>query len=133
MYGYGYDGAEQLLSAVKTSGTGAALDTYAYHYDPAGNRLGQQMAVSGTTFVTSSAYNDLNQVTNVSGTSGLLLAVSGSLSEPGTVAMAGTVCIHRYEPEFHDLGAGGHGLQQHPNHRHRLGHQCRPDHWNSGL
>jgi RHS repeat-associated protein len=90
-YAYGYDGTDELLSAVKTSSTGgAALDTYAYRYDAAGNRLGQQTAVSGTTFVTSSVYNDLNQVTNVSGTSGLLLAISGSLNEPGTVALAGT-------------------------------------------
>jgi len=92
VYGYGYDGADELLSAVKTSSTGgAALDTYGYRYDPAGNRLGQQMAVSGTNFVTNSTYNDLNQVTRVSGASGLELAVSGSLSEPGTVAIGGTV------------------------------------------
>jgi hypothetical protein len=92
VYGYGYDGADQLLRAVKTSSTGgAALDTYGYRYDPAGNRLGQQMAFSGTDFVTSSTYNDLNQVTNVSGTSGLQLAISGSLSEPGTVAIGSAV------------------------------------------
>jgi RHS repeat-associated protein len=92
VYGYGYDGARELLSAVKTSSTGgAALDTYAYRYDPAGNRLGQQMALSGTNFVTSSVYNKLNQVASVSGTSGLELAISGSLSEPGTVAIGSTV------------------------------------------
>jgi RHS repeat-associated protein len=82
-YGYGYDGAKELLSATKTSGT-ATLDTYAYRYDAAGNRLGQQINKS----VTSSAYNDLNQVTSVSGSG--LLTISGSLSESGTVSVAGT-------------------------------------------
>jgi RHS repeat-associated protein len=91
VYGLGYDGADELLSAVETSSTGGtALDTYTCRYDPAGNRLGQQMAVSGTSFVTSSQYNGLNQVTSVSGTSGLMLAISGSLSEPGIVQMSGS-------------------------------------------
>jgi hypothetical protein len=49
------------------------------------------MALSGTDFVTSATYNDLNQVTNVSGTSGLQLAIAGSLSEPGTVTIVSTV------------------------------------------
>ncbi len=90
-YSYGYDGARELLSASKTSGT-TALDTYAYRYDAAGNRLGQQSSNT----VTSSAYNDLNQVTSISGTG--LLSISGSLSqsgtnlsEPGTVTAGGKV------------------------------------------
>jgi RHS repeat-associated protein len=86
-YGYGYDGARELLSAVKTSGTAAvALDAYAYRYDNAGNRLGQQINYNT---VSSAIYNNLNQVTSVSGTG--LLSLSGSLSEPGTVSVAGAV------------------------------------------
>lgn len=80
----------ELLNAVTSTGS-TALDTYAYRYDAAGNRLGQQIGVTGTNSVTSSAYNDLNQVTSVSGSAGLQLAISGSLSEPGTVAMESTV------------------------------------------
>jgi RHS repeat-associated protein len=89
-YQYGYDGASELLNAITSTGS-TALDTYAYRYDAAGNRLGQQIGVTGTNSVTSSAYNDLNQVTSVSGSAGLQLAISGSLSEPGTVAMESTV------------------------------------------
>lgn len=84
-YGYAYDGARELLSGIATSGT-ATLDTYAYRYDAAGNRLSQQ--INDT--VTTSAYNNLNQLTSVSGTGQLQLMISGSLSEPGTVTVAGS-------------------------------------------
>ncbi len=92
-YGYGYNGADELLSAIKTSSTASgALDTYAYRYDAAGNRLGWQLNDT----VTSAAYNNLNQVTSVSGTG--LLMISGSLSqsgtgpsEPGTVTVGSSV------------------------------------------
>ena len=48
VYAFGYDGAKELLSAVKTSSTGgAALDTYGYQYDPAGNRLGHNWLPPG--------------------------------------------------------------------------------------
>jgi RHS repeat-associated protein len=85
-YSYGYDGARELLSAIETSSTASgALDTYAYRYDSSGNRLGQQ--INDT--LANSAYNNLNQVTSVSGTGALQLLLSGSLSEPGTVTVAG--------------------------------------------
>ena len=75
------------MSAVESSSTGgSALDTYAYRYDAVGNQLGWQL----NNTVTSSLYNDLNQLTSVSGTG--LLSISGSLSESGT-ATPGTVTV----------------------------------------
>ena len=70
-----------MLTAAKT-GTGASLvDAYAYQYDASGNRTLEQINSS----VTTSGYNDLNQMTNRSG--GGQLAVSGSLSQPGIVTV----------------------------------------------
>ena len=88
-YGYGYDGARQLLSAIETSSTGGpALDTYAYRYDAAGNRLSQQVNFT----VSSASYNNLNQLMSVSGTGGVI-AISGSLSKSGTAPEPGTVTV----------------------------------------
>ena len=84
VYGYGYDGADQLLSAVASiSGTQSPIDAYAYLYDAAGNRTSQQINNS----VMTSVYNSLNQVTSQSG--GGMLTISGSLSQPGTVVVGG--------------------------------------------
>ena len=88
-YGYGYDGARQLLSAIETSSTGGpALDTYAYRYDAAGNRLSQQVNFT----VSNASYNNLNQLMSVSGTGGVI-AISGSLSKSGTAPEPGTVTV----------------------------------------
>ena len=53
---FGYDAADQLLSATVTN-SGALVNTFAYTYDPAGNRLTER--ASGAT--NSATYNALNQ------------------------------------------------------------------------
>jgi RHS repeat-associated protein len=83
-YQYGYDGALELLSAIR-SGTGT--DTYAYNYDTAGNRTGQQIDFN----VSTASYNDNNQLTSQTG--GGTLLISGSLAESGT-AQPGTVSVN---------------------------------------
>jgi len=88
-YAYNYDGSSELLSAVLASGSSRfGLDTYAWHYDGAGNRTAQQLNDA----VSSAAYNDLNQVTSVTGTGTQQLMISGSLSESG-LGESGTVTV----------------------------------------
>ena len=83
-YGYGYDGADELLRVAKTSGTNQSLiDAYAYRYDAAGTRPVEQI----DTAVNTASFNSLNQLTSRTG--GGILTISGSLSEPGTVTIAG--------------------------------------------
>ena len=84
-YQYGYDRADQLLSAVAAvSGTQSPVDAYGYRYDPAGNRTVEQIGNA----VTTSAYNNLNQITSRAG--GGILTISGTLNKPGTVTVSGT-------------------------------------------
>ena len=82
-YQYGYDRADQLLSAVAAvSGTQSPVDAYGYRYDAAGNRTVEQIANA----VTTSSYNDLNQMTSRAG--GGILTISGTLNKPGTVTVS---------------------------------------------
>ena len=80
----GYDAAEQLTAAVKqtTETTPTVLERFAYNYDPAGNRTGEQIddALTGAT------YNAANQLVTQQ-TSGNL-RFGGSLNEAGTVTVA---------------------------------------------
>jgi RHS repeat-associated protein len=62
VYTFGYDNANQLLSALVTN-SGARVTAFAYSYDPAGNRLTEQ--VGGA--VNAAAYNALNQEASVTG------------------------------------------------------------------
>ena len=61
VYTFGYDSADQLLSAWVTNG-GALAASFSYSYDPAGNRLTEQ--ANGATNLAS--YNALNQLSTVS-------------------------------------------------------------------
>jgi RHS repeat-associated protein len=54
---FGYDDANQLLSAVVTN-SGSLVNSYRYTYDAAGNRLSEQVGAS----VNSATYNALNQI-----------------------------------------------------------------------
>jgi RHS repeat-associated protein len=58
LFSLGYDAVNQLLSAVVTN-TGALVNTFAYTYDPVGNRLTEQVGSSNYF----AAYNALNQIT----------------------------------------------------------------------
>ena len=54
---FGYDAADQLLSATITN-SGNLINTFAYTYDPLGNRLTERVGASNYT----ASYNALNQL-----------------------------------------------------------------------
>lgn len=84
VYGLGYDAADQLRSAMlkKVQG-GTVLKQYDYDYDNAGNRFTEQNG----SLVTTSGFNDLNQLTNQSG--GGKMHFRGAVSKPSTVTVGG--------------------------------------------
>src|SRR5262245_42742479 len=57
LHTFGYDDDDQLLSATLTN-AGTLVNTFAYAYDPAGNRLSEQAGSSTYT----ATYNALNQI-----------------------------------------------------------------------
>jgi RHS repeat-associated protein len=57
VHSFGYDAVDQLLSASVTN-AGALVDSFAYTYDPLGNRLAEQNGVS----IYTATYNGLNQI-----------------------------------------------------------------------
>ena len=57
LHTFGYDAVNQLLSATVTN-SGNLVNTFAYAYDPAGNRLTEQVGASNYT----ATYNALNQI-----------------------------------------------------------------------
>ncbi len=84
LWTYGYDGADQLLSAVRTNfSTQAVISQYFYGYDLSGNRTTEQIGLS----VTKSAFNNLNQTTSAG--AGGPLQFTGSLNKAGTVTVNG--------------------------------------------
>ena len=85
LWKYGYDQADQLISAVKhaTDASQTVLQRFAYAYDPAGNRTVEQI----DDVVTLSTYNVLNRLT--SQVPGGQMVVAGNLNEPGTVTISG--------------------------------------------
>ena len=62
VYTFGYDAADQLLSATVTN-TGVLMNHFAYSYDLAGNRLSEQVGNSNT----AASYNALNELSTTSG------------------------------------------------------------------
>jgi RHS repeat-associated protein len=65
VYSFGYDALDQLTSATVTQG-GSVLNTFNYTYDPASNRLTEQINSTTTHFY----YNSLNQLTSSDATDG---------------------------------------------------------------
>ena len=59
VYSLGYDDMDQLTSAIVSEGT-SVIRTFIYSYDPAGNRLTEQIDATTTRFI----YNALNQLTS---------------------------------------------------------------------
>jgi RHS repeat-associated protein len=57
LHTFGYDDADQLLSATVTN-SGTLINTFAYSYDPLGNRLTEQVGASNC----AATYNALNQI-----------------------------------------------------------------------
>jgi RHS repeat-associated protein len=85
IWDYGYDSADQLIRAVKhaTDPQGTILQRFAYGFDPAGNRLYEQIDDA----VTSWTYDRLNRLVNQE--AGGLLRVAGTVNEPATVRVQG--------------------------------------------
>ena len=83
-YGFDYDKANQLTGAAVKQVGGALLHQFGYVYDPAGNRLGEQVdgSVNGGTF------NGLNQLTSRAG--GGHIVLEGTVSKPSTVSVGGS-------------------------------------------
>jgi YD repeat-containing protein len=79
-YALGYDGADQLVSAVQSNtSTSATVSSNAYSYDPAGNRLAET-TLSG---VTGGQFNNLNQLTGLSSTASQTVAGTTSAAVSG--------------------------------------------------
>ena len=95
-YNYGYDAGNQLINAVLNStGAGASvLKQYAYGYDLAGNRTGEQIGTgtNGPVALSQSSYNNVNQITNRVSGSGIM-QFAGRVSEPATVMVGGNAAI----------------------------------------
>ena len=84
IWNYKYDGADQLLSAVKTNtSTQTVLNQYFYGYDLGANRTTEQIGMD----VTQSVFNNLNEKTSSS--AGGTLHVTGTLNKAGTATVAG--------------------------------------------
>jgi RHS repeat-associated protein len=82
VHSFGYNGVDQALGDTVTVG-GATQHQYSYWYDRAGNRNTEQIDSS----VVPASYNNLNQLTSLGGNGQMIF--EGTLSEPGTVAIAG--------------------------------------------
>jgi len=63
LFTFGYDAADQLLSATVTN-TGVLTSQFAYTYDPTGNRLTEQIGASNYT----ATYNALNEISTTTAT-----------------------------------------------------------------
>jgi RHS repeat-associated protein len=91
-----YDAGNQVLNAVLNStGVGATvLKQYAYGYDLAGNRTGEQIGTgtNGPVALSQSGYNNVNQMTNRVGGSGLL-EFAGVINKPATVTVGGNAAM----------------------------------------
>jgi YD repeat-containing protein len=85
LWEYGYDTADQLTAAIKksTDPTPAVLKRYAYAYDPAGNRLSEQI----DDVVTGASFNSVNEL--VSQRAAGALRFEGTVNEPATVTIGG--------------------------------------------
>jgi RHS repeat-associated protein len=91
-----YDPVNQLLASTVHNNTvaGTILKQFIYQYDAAGNRTSEQIQ-SGAGVppaISSSSYNNLNQLTSRVGDSGPV-RFSGSLDSTGTVTVAGSPAI----------------------------------------
>ena len=90
-----YDPVNQLISSTAHSGSiaGTILKQFIYQYDAAGNRTSEQIGSTGVSpAISSSTYNNVNQLTSRTGNSGQI-RFRGSLNETGMVIVAGSPAI----------------------------------------
>jgi RHS repeat-associated protein len=104
VFSLGYDTGDQLLSAILTTNTmtGAVLSQYLYGYDLAGNRLSEQIqaGTNSPASITAGSFNNLNQLTNLSGASGPML-FAGSLNKLATVSVnSNTAFVNPHTTNF---------------------------------
>jgi|tagenome__1003787_1003787.scaffolds.fasta_scaffold20974095_3 uncharacterized protein RhaS with RHS repeats len=84
IYQYGYDATDQLTSAVQaTADLSATLKRYAYSYDPAGNRLSEQIDDA----LVGASYDALNRLVSQQPVGAL--RVRGQVSEPALATING--------------------------------------------
>ena len=82
----GYDGSDQLTSAVQTYGaTTTVMQSNAYEYDAAGNRTKETLPGK----LNFGTFNALNQLTAASTTSTLSTSFAGAVNKPGTLTING--------------------------------------------
>lgn len=86
-YSFGYDRADQLVSAVLKDGTGAILETHGYAYDAAGSRILRHQGSLGATGAVRELVNQLNQLTGEQGAGAI--AIAGNTDEPAIVTVDG--------------------------------------------
>lgn len=86
---YEYDAVDQLVSAVNstTAIPASVLSRYAYSYDSAGNRVGEQLGDNPS----KATYDDLNRLIQQS--PGGELRVKGTVNEPASVTIQGRPAI----------------------------------------
>ena len=86
---YGYDAADQLRQAVEwsTATPPTIVKRYAYGYDPAGNRIAEQIDDA----VTMATHNSLNQL--VAQGAGGAMTFAGTVNEPATVTIQGRPAV----------------------------------------
>jgi RHS repeat-associated protein len=88
-----YDPVNQLISSTVHSGSigGSVLKQFIYNYDAAGNRTSEQIQSSAgaSPAISSSSYNNVNQLASLTGNSGPM-RFRGTLDSTGTVTVAGS-------------------------------------------
>lgn len=102
---YGYDAADQLLTALTaaTATPSVTTETFGYSYDKAGNRQSEQRdtVMAGFTF------NNLNQVQSRNGGGGIL--VRGNTDEPAQVTVNGKSVTPAADNTFETVVPGTNG------------------------
>lgn len=94
-YTFGYDSANQLLSAVSTNSGSPATwaKEFGYTYDPAGNRM-TEYATSNSLSTNTLQYNNLNELTNrMAGERVNFLGSATDASTPVTANVAGSPAV----------------------------------------
>ena len=104
---FGYDNADQLTSATLKNPQQAILQSLAWQYDPAGNRIAEEKDTGG---LIPARHNDLNQLTEHGGGP---VRFAGTLDEPGKVWIAGHEARMRHMTDFEawlELSSGTHQI-----------------------
>jgi RHS repeat-associated protein len=96
-----YDPVNELLNATIHSGSemGAILKQFMYGYDQAGNHTSTSMGTTAGISMTSADYNNANQMTSMTGGSGMM-RFAGVLDKAGTVSVSGNTATMNSHSNF---------------------------------